>query len=298
MTVPDNSLISIVIPLYNKREAITGTLKSVSQQTYQNWECLIVNDGSTDDSVEFVKPFLANQRFRLIQKENGGVSSARNLGVEQAQGEYIIFLDADDLLLPKAIERLIETLTKYNTNIACGRACSYARGEFRRSFTSLRRGIIKDNFKEWVKGNYTPRTGCMLVKRDILLKYPNRTDLSRYEDAESLCNILRDEPIAYTPDFVFAYNCAGASLSRKACFERDFVSCLQFEGKSYWECVFLASIISDGITCYGEEKIRNLYAPYFIYLDSIKNLGLWSKRLRINRWIRLFEKLGLLKEIK
>ncbi len=137
MSTNNHSLISVVIPLYNKREAITKTLDSVAGQTYRNWECVIVDDSSTDDSVDFVKPFLVDHRFRLIQKENGGVSSARNLGVESAKGDYVIFLDADDFFLPKSIERLVYVREKYHTNIACGRNCSFVRGTLLRHFAPL-----------------------------------------------------------------------------------------------------------------------------------------------------------------
>ena len=143
---------------------------------------MIVDDGSTDDSVDFVKPFLADHRFRLIRKENGGVSSARNLGVESAKGDYVIFLDADDFFLPKAIERLVYVRDKYQTNIACGRSCNSVRGTLRRNFAPLKEGIIGDNFKEWVKGNYSPRTGCALFKRELKVRNMVETIFSQLND--------------------------------------------------------------------------------------------------------------------
>ena len=100
-------MISIVIPLYNKEKAIVRTLDSVLAQTYKDYELIIVNDGSTDHSKQVVEDYIKSQiagtvtnyksQIRLINKPNGGVCSARNRGIKEAKGEYIAFLDADDL---------------------------------------------------------------------------------------------------------------------------------------------------------------------------------------------------------
>ena len=91
-------MISIVIPLYNKSESISGTVRSALEQTYQDFEIIIVDDGSTDDSFRVVKVLSHSEpRLTLIQKANGGVCSARNAGIKAARGEYIALLDADDV---------------------------------------------------------------------------------------------------------------------------------------------------------------------------------------------------------
>lgn len=289
-------LISVVIPLYNKRDAICKTLRSVAEQTYEHWECIIVDDGSTDDSRTFVQPFLEDERFVYKYKQNAGVSSARNYGVEISKGMYIVFLDADDFFLPRALELLSATCQRFNTRVAVGRTCSQVRGELRRSFTTLRSGIIHDNFREWALGNYSPRTGAAIFHRDILLRHPNRIDLSRFEDAESLCNIIREEKVAYTRNFVFVYCGEYANLSRILNFEKDFCSCLSFAGKSHWEKVLLGGILASGIEAYGYERMNKLYAPYMHYS---KVLRLHHKvRHYFNKAVRLLEKIKILPVIK
>src|SRR5699024_6424946 len=89
-------MFSIVIPLYNKELSITNTLQSVLNQTFTDFEVVIVNDGSTDNSVEKVEAF-NDPRIRLIHQANAGVSAARNKGIEEANYDWISFLDADDL---------------------------------------------------------------------------------------------------------------------------------------------------------------------------------------------------------
>lgn len=88
-------MISVIIPLYNKEKLIGKTLRSVLEQTYQDFEIVVVNDGSTDNSVTEVEK-IADPRIRLIHQQNAGVSVARNKGISEAKGEFIAFLDADD----------------------------------------------------------------------------------------------------------------------------------------------------------------------------------------------------------
>lgn len=105
----DLPLISIVIPLYNKKYTIERCIKSVLYQNYSNIEIIVVDDGSTDGSGELAYG-MKNDKIIYLRKENGGVSSARNYGVKFAHGEWIIFLDADDYLLPFVSQIYIKLL--------------------------------------------------------------------------------------------------------------------------------------------------------------------------------------------
>src|SRR5690554_3129002 len=89
-------MITVIIPLYNKERSILKTVSSVLTQSFTEFELLIVNDGSTDNSLQMVSS-LKDPRLRIINKENGGVSSARNTGIKEATNEWIALLDADDL---------------------------------------------------------------------------------------------------------------------------------------------------------------------------------------------------------
>ena len=107
-------MISVVIPLYNKEKSITKTLESVSAQNYTDWECIVVNDGSTDKSAEVVERLTINdERFLLINQENAGVSAARNRGIVEAKGEYVAFLDGDDLWDASYLDELYKLISDY-----------------------------------------------------------------------------------------------------------------------------------------------------------------------------------------
>lgn len=106
------SLVSIIIPCYNQAQYLSEALQSVLDQTYSDWECIIVNDGSPDNTKDVVLEWLnKDTRFRYVEKENGGLSSARNAGLDKATGDYIQFLDADDII---ASEKLQESIEAFN----------------------------------------------------------------------------------------------------------------------------------------------------------------------------------------
>lgn len=117
--------ISVVIPLYNKEKQIAHTLQSVFKQTFQDFEVVVVDDGSTDSSVAEVEKF-SDSRIRLIHQKNAGVAAARNRGIEEAKGDLIAFLDADDEWKPEYLATQYHLSQKYpDCNVF---ACNY---EFR-----------------------------------------------------------------------------------------------------------------------------------------------------------------------
>ena len=112
--------VSVIIPSYNKAQFIKDTLQSVLVQTYPNWECIIIDDGSTDDSMQIINDFVEkDSRFSFLPKDGKlkkGPSSSRNLGIQNAKGEYVVFLDADDLLSPECLENRIRLFEENKEN--------------------------------------------------------------------------------------------------------------------------------------------------------------------------------------
>lgn len=103
--------VSIIVPCYNQAQYLDAAMQSVLDQIYQNWECLIVNDGSSDSTEKIALSWAAKDpRFIYLYKENGGVSSARNLGIEKAKGEYLQFLDSDDFLNKEKLELSLQQM--------------------------------------------------------------------------------------------------------------------------------------------------------------------------------------------
>ena len=104
-----NNLVSIVTPLYNTEKYIGETIESVINQSYKNWEMIIIDDVSTDNSCKIVEEYIVkDQRIKLLKnKKNSGVSITRNVGIKEAKGKYIVFLDADDLFMPDKLRKQV-----------------------------------------------------------------------------------------------------------------------------------------------------------------------------------------------
>lgn len=117
-------LVSIITPSYNSAEFIEETIQSVLNQTYENWEWLISDDRSKDNTVEIIKKY-NDPRIKLqVLEQNGGAGNARNKSLERANGRYIAFLDSDDLWYPEYLETMINFLQKNNAELAY---CNYSR---------------------------------------------------------------------------------------------------------------------------------------------------------------------------
>ena len=105
----DKNRLSIIIPVYNAEEYLDRCLVSIMEQSFTSYEVILVDDGSTDSSPLICDRYSSTDpRFRTIHKKNGGVSSARNAGLDLAKGEFVMFVDSDDMLLPDAVERMLE----------------------------------------------------------------------------------------------------------------------------------------------------------------------------------------------
>ena len=138
--------ISIIVTCYNQEVFLEETLNSIAQQTYSDWECIIVDDGSTDNSAQIAKKWLEkDSRFLYVYKENGGVSKARNLGISKVTGDFIQFLDGDDTLESTKLEESIKL------------------------FLSNRCDIIVSNFYE-IKDNEKRPPFCDLTKYEFTYK--------------------------------------------------------------------------------------------------------------------------------
>lgn len=112
-------LLTVIVPVYNILEYLPRCVRSITAQTYRNLEILLVDDGSTDGTGALCDELAAeDERIRVIHKENGGSSSARNLAIEQAKGEYLGFVDSDDYIEPDMYEKLYRGIVEYNVTVA------------------------------------------------------------------------------------------------------------------------------------------------------------------------------------
>lgn len=171
------SLISVVIPLYNKASTILDAVASVRAQTWTDWELVVVDDGSTDGGAALVEA-LGDARIRCLRQTNAGVAAARNAGLEAAHGEWVALLDADDHWRPTHLARLQQLRERFPGVVLCGGACSYigAQGQVYDPALSAQRlsapdglSVIEDYFLEAHAHHLPFNSSSVMVRRDVAL---------------------------------------------------------------------------------------------------------------------------------
>lgn len=230
----DQPLVSIIVPCYKQAEYLSETLDSVLAQTYENWECIIVNDGSPDNTEEVAKRYLDKDvRFKYVSQENRGISSARNMGIANTKGEFILPLDSDDLIsssyLGKAVayfEQFPETklvyckvelfgkknglwnLEAYDYNKFIWRNCIFCTALFRRSDYDKTKGYnvnMVHGYEDWDFWLTLLKKEDIVYCIDEVLFYyrikevSRNTELSKHHYRETLIQLCNNHPDVYEP---------------------------------------------------------------------------------------------------
>lgn len=198
-------MFSIIIPLYNKQESVTASVQSILDQTFQEFEIVVVNDGSTDASVERLKE-IEDPRIRLIEQQNQGVSVARNTGIAHACNRYIAFLDADDLWHPdylKCMSQSIECFPDYKwwgANYISTTGDDKIRENDSLSFEVRKEDINVVDFFESSLKRYTVHMTSFVAKREALMgsaQFP--VGFKYYEDLEVFCRLALKSRLPLVP---------------------------------------------------------------------------------------------------
>ena len=182
--------ISIIIPVYNGENSISISLDSLLQQTYSNFEVIIIDDGSQDNTYKVIEEYSNKDiRFKYMYQENAGVAMARNKGLELATGTYICFLDADDYYDNTFLEKMYSTIIKTNTDVCY---CGYNIVTPIQTTKKISRFKQGDILKDYILGTISIHTTGWMIKEELLQK--NRIVFSKGvswgEDFEFFCEVL------------------------------------------------------------------------------------------------------------
>lgn len=200
--------ISVIVPVFNSESFLESCIRSVLAQSFADWELLLIDDGSNDGSNEICSRFAADDnRIRLIAKSNGGVSSARNVGLDHAKGKYIFFLDADDVLYGSALSSLYDISEKNNVLITIGgHVCAISKPEDAERTNRVR---LVDSRKICIESLYQKRgtdtSVCWRLFRKDLFDGLRFYD-GRYEDLEIFHKLLmRTDKVVVTDKMIYFY---------------------------------------------------------------------------------------------
>ncbi|CAM4157784.1 glycosyltransferase family 2 protein [Bacillus cereus] len=210
-------LVSVIIPLYNAEKYIEETMESILNQTYKNIEIVVVDDGSKDQSSSLVKNLKKKhpEQIKYILQENQGVSVARNTGIENASGEYISFLDSDDLWHHTKIEKQMESMHKNNMNACyCGYMNFYEEtGEKVANTTNFVKGNMT---KDFLTHQVFAQTSTWIFKKSIVMDHDIRftPGCSWGEDLEFLFKLMSVTNVCYVDEYLTYYRIlSGGNLS-------------------------------------------------------------------------------------
>ena len=218
-------LISVIVPVWNAHNYLERCIDSIIHQTYRNLEILLVDDGSSDDSLEICKKYeRKDARIKVFHKENGGQGSARNFALDRCHGQYVGFVDNDDWILPTMYERLQELICKYKVNVSrCDDAQSKEEiGKKERSdFLLSKEEFHKEFFCDIVGGHVTDR----LFDRKLIKEH--RFPYSKtIEDTRFIRQLLPDiNGEAFTKEKLYFYTTRENNTSNR--YARTYISSIE-----------------------------------------------------------------------
>ena len=138
-------MVSIIVPIYNSSNTLKKCIDSIINQTYKNIEILLINDGSLDESLSICEHYSNDDRVKIIDKKNGGVSSSRNIGLYICKGDFITFVDADDYLSNTYIEKYMKKMYEYDCDIVIGNAIDFSEDFIKPNYKNKREIILEKN---------------------------------------------------------------------------------------------------------------------------------------------------------
>lgn len=213
------SLVSVIVPCYNQAQFLNETLESVFLQTYINWECIIINDGSLDNTEEIAKKWVEkDKRFKYFLKDNGGLSSARNYALNKSVGCYIQFLDSDDCLNNKKIELSINEIQSNNSEIVI---TDFKR--FRKTRKKLKRAFCDLNKQEFTYNSILTKWDvefsipihCALFSKKVIGNICFNESLKAKEDWLFWLDVFRNNPkVNYLNQVLAYYRLHGKGMTR------------------------------------------------------------------------------------
>ncbi|WP_455076980.1 glycosyltransferase family 2 protein [Prevotella koreensis] len=260
--------ISVIIPLYNKEKIVERSVNSVLNQSFKDFELIIVDDGSTDKSFEIVNK-IKDDRIKLIKQKNAGPSAARNRGVKESKTDWVLFLDSDDELLKDALEHFILLITKYKNADIYNCGSEVRSGTNKTIFTNSYEGYVKSALKDWFFGNLGPGTGHSVFSRKILEKYPYNEKIRRFEDAELLIRVLPKAKVYSCKKIVFTVNSDFSSASgKRRDISEDYSGNLSMKGKTFWARMCVYRLFLENRELYPKEMHR-LYPSWYWRFDLL-----------------------------
>lgn len=233
------------MPLYNKENCIKESVQSIIDQTFKKFELIIINDGSTDRSLEIVS-LLKDNRIRIINQPNEGVSGARNRGAKEAKGKLLFFLDADDYLYPDGLENLICSYNHYPlAQVWTGNYEMNKSGKRNTTLSLAQKGYIKEPYLQIWNKKWNFRMGSFIIEKEAFNKVGGFNKVITIgEDFYFMDMIISQCNISYIPSIIMLYCQENSSLSKKRFPKEKIIEWhLSFDTNNKYQKLIFAELI-------------------------------------------------------
>ena len=267
------SLISVIVPVYNVERYLQQSIDSVLWQTYRNWELILVDDGSTDGSEAICKRAAElDARVRTLRQSNGGAATARNRGLTDAQGDWVLFFDSDDFYIrDDAMERLLNCAAESGAQIVCFDFCRME-GNQAPAVTDRPTKASLSTVREMVQSNrYTSSAALKLIHRDVFKQLSLRFESGMFcEDVEwSLRLLLASVRMVFLPETFYCYRIRSGSVTQS------------ISKKHVMDLLYAVEKCQEDCLACEDEALRELGLTYtaFQYCTLLINLRLSKERV-------------------
>lgn len=216
----NDSLVSIIVPIYNAEKYLDSCIQSVLRQTYTNWELILIDDGSTDKSGRIAEEYgFADERITVFHQKNLGVSLARNQGIDEATGNYVVFLDADNELIEDCLAKTVNIAEETNADVVAGRSCENQE-LFQDRIIWTGAEALENSLKDHL---FTYSACAKLIRREFIGKTRFTPDIRINEDSYFVFQLLcKQNVFVLTNDVIYFYRANSESSSRTVFSEKYF----------------------------------------------------------------------------
>ena len=216
----NDSLVSIIVPIYNAEKYLDSCIQSVLRQTYTNWELILIDDGSTDKSGRIAEEYgFADERITVFHQKNLGVSLARNQGIDEATGNYVVFLDADDELIEDCLAKTVNIAEETNADVVAGRSCENQE-LFQDRIIWTGAEALENSLKDHL---FTYSACAKLIRREFIGKTRFTPDIRINEDSYFVFQLLcKQNVFVLINDVIYFYRANSESSSRTVFSEKYF----------------------------------------------------------------------------
>ncbi|MGH7824433.1 MAG: glycosyltransferase family 2 protein [Candidatus Binatia bacterium] len=273
-------VISVVVPAYNAEETLPGTIDSIRRQTFSNLEIIVINDGSTDSTLSRLQA-IHDPRLRVFNYPNGGLAAARNRGIEKSLGEFVSFIDADDLWTPEKLELQLEALRRHPNAALAYSWTAFVDQTGKFLFAKEPSRFEGDVYPELLRHCFLASGSNILVRKNCAVAVGCfDTTLRAAQDWDFCLRVATRWPFALVPRYQILYRISESAMSADA--ERCEQACLLICNKAFSESLLPVEKRSESLS-----NVKQYVA--FLYLSRATGLESWKRAGRkLAECIRLY----------